>query len=196
MDYSCGWSANAWGPICLISAALALAIPVSISTCSPCRPSGNFFSIVIRESRCFGTTYNVCKHGSTQKDHMSSPRWIFYPDFEFLSSYRLAGLPRARTGDRLTFSLSGFPPSTFVNHSCFSSFSSRDGKPGYMLLPPLSTIALYRLLLTSTSVPCIVLNRNSEMPGCSTSTRCGWNRHSGASNRSLPTLITRPSGSV
>lgn len=32
-------------------------------------------------------------------------------------------------------------------------------------------------------------------PGCSTSTRCGWNMHSGASNRSEPTLMTRPSGS-
>jgi hypothetical protein len=32
-------------------------------------------------------------------------------------------------------------------------------------------------------------------PGCSTSTRWGWNMHSGASYRSEPTLITRPSGS-
>ena len=32
-------------------------------------------------------------------------------------------------------------------------------------------------------------------PGCSTSTRWGWNMHSGASYRSGPTLITRPSGS-
>lgn len=33
------------------------------------------------------------------------------------------------------------------------------------------------------------------MPGCSTSTRCGWNMHSGPSKRSEPTLMTRPSGS-
>ena len=32
-------------------------------------------------------------------------------------------------------------------------------------------------------------------PGDSRSTRWGWNMHSGASNRSEPTLIVRPSGS-
>jgi hypothetical protein len=32
-------------------------------------------------------------------------------------------------------------------------------------------------------------------PGCSTSTRWGWNMHSGASNRSGPILMIRPSGS-
>jgi len=32
-------------------------------------------------------------------------------------------------------------------------------------------------------------------PGCSMSTRWGWNMHSGASKRSEPTLMVRPSGS-
>lgn len=73
----------------------------------------------------------------------------------------------------LTLRRSGFPCRTLVSHSCFSSFSSLEGSPGYMLLPPLKTIALNRLLRTSTSAACIVLNRNSAMPGCSTSTRCG-----------------------
>ena len=41
----------------------------------------------------------------------------------------------------------------------------------------------------------MVLKSISAHPGCSTSTKAGWNIHSGASNRSEPTLITRPSGS-
>src|SRR2546421_3787255 len=44
------------------------------------------------------------------------------------------------------FNRSGFPCNTLVNHSCFNSFSNLLGKPGYMLLPPDKTIALYRLL--------------------------------------------------
>lgn len=57
-------------------------------------------------------------------------------------------------------------------------------------------MALKREERTSTSAAWMVLKRNSAMPGCSTSTRWGWKRHSGASKRSLPTRITRPSGSV
>src|SRR5690606_34945273 len=76
------------------------------------------------------------------------------------------------------FSLSGFPPSTRVSHSCFSSFSSREGRPGYMLLPPDSTMALKSEGRTSTAADWIVSKSDSAMPLCSQSTRCGWKRHS------------------
>ena len=39
-------------------------------------------------------------------------------------------------------SRSGSPFSTLVSHSCFSSFSNREGSPGYIELPPDKTIAL------------------------------------------------------
>lgn len=48
-------------------------------------------------------------------------------------------------------SRSGLPCSTLVSHSCLSSFSKREGRPGYMDEPPLSTIALYKLDRTSRS---------------------------------------------
>lgn len=121
----------------------------------------------------------------------------------------------------LTLIRAGSPASTRVRYSCFISFSSRLGRPGYMLEPPESTICLYNSDRTSTGAVWIVENSISDdmkdrektrrrgsdkqvkelqrnipaTPGCSTSTRCGWNMHSGASNRSCPTLITRPSGS-
>lgn len=41
---------------------------------------------------------------------------------------------------------------------------------------------------------CMVLKTSSAIPWPSTLMRCGWNSASGASNRSPPTLITRPSG--
>jgi hypothetical protein len=47
----------------------------------------------------------------------------------------------------------------------------------------------------STAAFWIVSKSISATPGCSMSTRCGWNMHSGASKRSEPTLIVRPSGS-
>jgi hypothetical protein len=47
----------------------------------------------------------------------------------------------------------------------------------------------------STAAVWIVSKSISATPGCSMSTRCGWNIHSGASKRSEPTLIVRPSGS-
>jgi hypothetical protein len=47
--------------------------------------------------------------------------------------------------------LSGFPPRTFVSHNCLSSFSNREGRPGYMELPPDKTMALKSEARTSTS---------------------------------------------
>lgn len=49
--------------------------------------------------------------------------------------------------------------------------------------------------LVSISAAWMVLKRSSATPTPSTLMRWGWNRASGASNRSPPTLITRPSGS-
>lgn len=54
-------------------------------------------------------------------------------------------------GVERTLSRVGSPCSTLVSHSCFNSFSNLLGRPGYMLEPPESTIALYREVLTSTS---------------------------------------------
>ncbi len=56
-------------------------------------------------------------------------------------------------------SRSGLPPSTLVSHSCLISFSSRDGRPGYMLLPPDRTMALKSDDRTSTSADWIVLKQ-------------------------------------
>lgn len=49
--------------------------------------------------------------------------------------------------------------------------------------------------LVSISAAWMVLKRSSATPTPSTLIRWGWKRASGASNRSPPTLITRPSGS-
>ncbi|EDZ73257.1 hypothetical protein AWRI1631_42080 [Saccharomyces cerevisiae AWRI1631] len=91
-------------------------------------------------------------------------------------------------------SLEGSLCKTLLNHNCFNSFSNLEGSPGYILEPPERTMALYRELLISTSADCTVLNNSSPTPGCSTSTKPGWNKHSGASNLSCPTLIVLPSG--
>lgn len=149
---------------------------------------------------------------------MLSARWIFDPDFEFLSRTQPNQLSR-RVRDGLgehTLSRDGSPFSTLVRYSCFISFSRRLGRPGYMLDPPERTTCLYSSERTSTAAAWIVWKSISRQafqqlvqfalskgrmcdlpatPGCSTSTRWGWNIHSGASNRSEPILITRPSGS-
>lgn len=64
-----------------------------------------------------------------------------------------------------------------------------------MLEPPDRTMCLYSSARMSTAAFWIVSKSISATPGCSMSTRCGWNMHSGASKRSEPTLIVRPSGS-
>lgn len=118
------------------------------------------------------------------------------------------------TCSQLTFNRLGSPFSTLTRYNCFISFSKRLGRPGYMVEPPDNTMCLYKSARISISADWIVSNKSSTcdivnmlyrhvllliflpaMPLPSTSTRCGWNKHSGASNRSEPTLITRPSGS-
>jgi hypothetical protein len=111
-----------------------------------------------------------------------------------------------------TFKRVGSPLSTRVRYSCFISFSRREGSPGYMLEPPERTTCLYSSVRMSTAAVWIVeksisvgnvdyrvhgegVNCLPATPGCSTSMRWGWNMHSGASNRSGPILMIRPSGS-
>ncbi|KAJ3766150.1 hypothetical protein FB446DRAFT_606934, partial [Lentinula raphanica] len=62
----------------------------------------------------------------------------------------------------------------------------------YILDPLERTTCLYNSAQISTAAS--GYECEPATPGCSTSTRCGWNMHSGASNRSEPTLIVRPSG--
>ena len=121
--------------------------------------------------------------------------------------------PLALRGRQLTFKRVGSPLSTRVRYNCFISFSRREGSPGYMLEPPERTTCLYSSVRMSTAADWIVeksisvwgiIENGAKLdngdclpatPGCSTSMRCGWNMHSGASNRSWPILMTRPSGS-
>lgn len=95
----------------------------------------------------------------------------------------------------LTDNLSMSFLSTRSKYSCLISRSKRLGRPGYMVEPPDSTMCLYNSGLISISAVWIVLNTSSAMPWPSTLIKCGWNRASGASKRSPPTLMTRPSGS-
>ncbi|KAJ3884730.1 hypothetical protein GG344DRAFT_60204 [Lentinula edodes] len=89
-----------------------------------------------------------------------------------------------------TFNLDGSPFRTRVRYNCFISFSRRLGRPAYMLDPPERMTCLYS---SARHKHCKSESRPAT-PGCSTSTRCGWNIHSGALNRSEPTLIVHPSG--
>ena len=52
-----------------------------------------------------------------------------------------------------------------------------------MLEPPESTICLYSSEGMLTAAVWIVSKSISVTPGCSMSTRCGWNKHSGASKQ-------------
>ena len=85
--------------------------------------------------------------------------------------------------------------STLSKYNCLISRSKRLGRPGYIVEPPESTICLYNSARISMSAACIVLKTNSAMPWPSTFIKCGWNKASGASKRSPPTFMTRPSGS-
>lgn len=58
--------------------------------------------------------------------------------------------------DEHTLSRDGSPFSTLVRYSCFISFSSRLGRPGYILDPPERTICLYSSERTSTAAVWIV----------------------------------------
>lgn len=95
----------------------------------------------------------------------------------------------------LTDNLSMSFLSTRSKYNCLISRSNLLGRPGYIVDPPDSTICLYRTERISIVAAWIVLNTSSAIPWPSTLIKCGWNRASGASNRSPPTLITRPSGS-
>lgn len=159
--------------------------------------------------------HNISKHCSSQENHVFTLGGSLIQILNFCQRIRTSNALK-NMRKVLTFSLSGSPLSTQVRYSCFISFSRRLGRPGYMLDPPERTTCLYSSERTSTAAAWIVWKSISRQafqqlvqfalskgrmcdlpatPGCSTSTRWGWNIHSGASNRSEPILITRPSGS-
>merc|ERR550525_1184857 len=76
-----------------------------------------------------------------------------------------------------------------------SSLSIRSAIPGYMVVPPESTIFSYKSFLTSTSVFMIELKVVKWTPGRVFPNGCGSNNASGHRKRSLPKVITLPSGS-
>merc|ERR1719453_527769 len=75
------------------------------------------------------------------------------------------------------------------------SFCIRSAIPGYMVVPPDSTVLAYKSLRISTSHFMIELYVHSWIPVCSIPRKAGWKRASGHRNRSLPMVITWPSGS-
>merc|ERR1719411_1476072 len=76
-----------------------------------------------------------------------------------------------------------------------SSFSILASTPGYIVVPPDKTIFSYRSLRTSTSVFMIELNDVKCTPGSVFPSGCASNRASGQRKRSLPMVMTLPSGS-
>merc|ERR1712146_339266 len=76
-----------------------------------------------------------------------------------------------------------------------SSFCMRSAMPGNMVVPPDSTTLPYRSLRMSTSHFMIELWVVSCTPADSMPRNEGWNRASGQRKRSLPMVITWPSGS-
>merc|ERR1719190_248875 len=76
-----------------------------------------------------------------------------------------------------------------------SSFSILVSMPGYMVVPPDSTMFSYKSLRTSTSVFMIELNDVKCTPGSVLPSGCASNRASGQRKRSLPMVMTLPSGS-
>merc|ERR1712033_111535 len=75
------------------------------------------------------------------------------------------------------------------------SFCILSAIPGYMVVPPDSTVLAYRSLRISTSHFMMELKEVSWMPADSIPRKEGWNRDSGHLKRSLPMVITCPSGS-
>ncbi|KAK2181635.1 hypothetical protein NP493_386g01017 [Ridgeia piscesae] len=75
------------------------------------------------------------------------------------------------------------------------SFCMRSAIPGYMVVPPDRTVLAYRSFLMSTSHFMMLLYVVSWMPADSIPRKLGWNRASGQRKRSLPMVITWPSGS-
>uniref|UniRef100_A0A1I8HJH4 CCHC-type domain-containing protein n=1 Tax=Macrostomum lignano TaxID=282301 RepID=A0A1I8HJH4_9PLAT len=66
------------------------------------------------------------------------------------------------------------------------SFCMRSAMPGYMVVPPDSTVLAYRSFLMSTSHFMMLLKVVSWMPDDSMPRKDGWNRASGQRKRSLP----------
>jgi len=75
------------------------------------------------------------------------------------------------------------------------SFCMRSAMPAYMVVPPDMTMLPYRSLRMSRSHFMIELYVVSWMPAASRPMSDGWKRASGARNRSLPIVMTWPSGS-
>merc|ERR1719516_742893 len=75
------------------------------------------------------------------------------------------------------------------------SFCILSAIPGYMVVPPDSTVLAYRSLRMSTSHFMIELKVVSWMPADSIPRKLGWNSDSGQRKRSLPMVMTWPSGS-
>merc|ERR1739844_173976 len=75
------------------------------------------------------------------------------------------------------------------------SFCIRSAIPGYIVVPPERTVLAYKSLRISTSHFMIELKTVSWVPQDSIPKNEGWNIDSGARKRSLPMVITWPSGS-
>merc|ERR1719238_2426838 len=76
-----------------------------------------------------------------------------------------------------------------------SSFERRSAMPAYMVVPPDSTTLAYRSLRMSTSHFMMELYVSSCTPAASRPRNDGWKRASGQRKRSLPIVMTWPSGS-
>merc|ERR1740117_150505 len=79
--------------------------------------------------------------------------------------------------------------------SAVISLDIRSAMPAYMVVPPESTMLAYRSLRMSTSHFMIELYVVSWMPADSMPRKVGWKRASGQRKRSLPMVMTWPSGS-
>src|SRR4051812_45224308 len=74
--------------------------------------------------------------------------------------------------------------------SAVSSLVRRSAMPGYMVVPPDSTMLEYRSLRMSTSHFMMVWKRVSWMPAASLPMKDGWNSTSGHRKRSFPMVMT------
>merc|ERR1712002_540177 len=75
------------------------------------------------------------------------------------------------------------------------SFCMRSATPGNIVVPPDKTVLAYKSLRMSTSHFMIELYDVSWIPADSMPMKAGWKSVSGHRNRSLPIVITWPSGS-
>merc|ERR1712216_497583 len=79
--------------------------------------------------------------------------------------------------------------------SAVISLDMRSAMPEYMVVPPERTTLAYRSLRMSTSHFMMLLYVVSCTPGDSMPRKVGWKRASGQRKRSLPMVMTWPSGS-